>query len=120
MYLFISYSRADAAAVDELSALLTGLKIPHFLDRKDITWGLRIRKEVKQALGRATHVIVVISASSLKSGWVSYELGIASGVEIARRRRLPILPWVLNPELTLPDYLYGIQHLMLCPGNSLA
>ena len=97
--LFISYSHDDAALADEVASVCKELAIPCFLDRKDINWGESIRNTVAHGLGQATHVLVIVSPASLKSGWVPFEVGFAIG------RGIHVLPLLTHPSLDLPGYL---------------
>jgi len=97
--LFISYAHEDSELADHIAAICKGLGVRCFLDHKDITWGKSIGKAVSDGLIDSTHVLVIISPASLKSGWVPYEVGYASGT---RKRVLPLLT---HPSLDLPGYL---------------
>jgi len=99
MYVFISYNHSNKEFVDNLSKVIDELGLDYFLDEKSVNWGDDINIEIERAFSKATHLIVVISPGSLKSQWVSYEVG------LARATKLTILPLLTDPSLDLPYFL---------------
>ena len=106
MFGFISYSHIDKAHVDEIIEILDDNKINYFLDEKDIEWGEDITVEIQKAISKTTHLIIVISPASLKSSWVSYEVGMAAG------KGIKLLPFLTHPSLDLPLYLRKYKYII--------
>lgn len=105
-YIFISYSRIDREYVSKIEEVLKKEHIKYFLDEKDIEWGGVITDSIEDNLAnKVTHEIVVISPASIKSQWVSYEVGYAkaSGVKI--------LPFLTHPSIDLPLFLSGYNYI---------
>ena len=69
---FLSYSRQDTATAEQLAASLTQLGHELWWDRS-LRGGARFASEIEAALARAEAVVVLWSASSLKSAWVQDE-----------------------------------------------
>jgi len=101
---FISYSHTDSGTADKIAAVLDDLSITYFRDVKDIDWGDAITPSVREGLDRALAVIVILSPGSLKSHWVSYEVGYSVG----RGKRL--LPFLTHPALDPPGFIADLSH----------
>ena len=101
---FISYSHTDANVADQIAEILEQLDIAYFRDLKDIEWGDAITSSVKDGLTNASAVVVIISPGSLKSHWVSYEVGFAT----ARGTRL--LPYLTHPSLDPPGFITDLAY----------
>jgi len=102
---FISYSHTDATTADAIVAALDEVGVPSFRDVKDISWGDAISQSVREGLDRAAAVIVILSPGSLKSHWVSYEVGYAT----AKNRR--VLPYLTHPALDAPGFIGDLKHV---------
>ena len=102
---FISYSHTDSERADELVDALEELEIDVFRDIKNIEWGQSIRAKVMEGLESAAAIIVILSSGSLKSQWVSYEMGFAT----ASRKR--ILPFLTHPELDVPAFISDLNYI---------
>src|SRR3954470_23427483 len=77
VHVFLSHSSKDKPFVEQLSAWLEGSGVQTFLDKKDIRVGDSIPATIYKSIGKATHLIYVISKGSLSSKWVAEELSIA-------------------------------------------
>lgn len=76
------------------------------MDEQDIEWGTVITERIDDKLANEiTQLIVVISPASLKSQWVSYEIGYAKASDVK------ILPYLVHPSLDLPLYLTPYLHI---------
>jgi hypothetical protein len=102
---FISYSHVNKDIARRLSKRLEGIGLDHFLDEKDISWGSSISQEVSQALADCVALIVIVSASSLKSTWVPFEIGQAMS---ANKK---ILPVITDPALDVPIYISNLSYV---------
>lgn len=98
-YVFISYSRTDKAHASQISEILTRCQTEHFLDSKNIDWGGDIEEDVAAALIRSSHLLIIVSPSSLESLWVGYEIGHAKALGKT------ILPFLTYPHLNVPTLL---------------
>lgn len=90
-HVFISYSRANIAYVEQLADHLQSQKITYWYDTS-IETGQNWRDELATAIIRSSAVIVIMSKTASQSEWVSREL------EIARDHKLPILPLLLDGD----------------------
>ena len=70
---FISYSHADAAFVDNVHQSLQDDGVPVWLDRHDLVAG-PLGRQVVDAIRLNDVVLLVLSESSVNSDWVDYEL----------------------------------------------
>src|SRR5690242_19940251 len=101
---FISYSHADSEVASGISDILKQEGVSHFLDVKSIQVGDDIEDRVWDALHNCAVVVVIISSSSLESLWVPFEVGHGKAL------RKDILPFLVDPKLTLPLYLARLSH----------
>jgi len=106
---FISYAHEDSKTADSIVAVFKELGIKYFRDVKDIEWGNSIRKEVRGALERSTAILVILSPASIKSQWVSYEVGF--GRALHRR----VLPFLTHPSIDVPGYMGNPRHISEIP-----
>jgi len=96
---FLSYSTVDHKIAKQISRILSELEISHFFDKKDISWGQDVLKGVSEGLKSCSHLLVILSPASLKSGWVAFEIGQASALGKV------ILPYLTHPSLDIPDFI---------------
>jgi hypothetical protein len=101
-YVFISYSHEDDAAAKSIARALTSIGVPHFLDKKDIRWGDRIKDSVRSALRKCSHQIIILSPATDDSRWVHYECGVADGGSKT------LLPFRVHPKQKLPGYMTDV------------
>jgi hypothetical protein len=71
---FISYHSGDATWVTELVADLKSRGVTVWLDQEQIRPGDRFVEVLEEALARVRCVVAVVSAGSLRSGWVQEEM----------------------------------------------
>jgi hypothetical protein len=100
-YVFVSYSRADQAYVDELCGWLRRRGVVLWID-SDIDYGTRWQTVVKDRLDAAVAVLVVMTPAAEESRWVARE------VHRAEAHGKPIFPLLLDgtPFFGLSD----LQH----------
>lgn len=101
---FISYSSVDDGIARQLTEALDEINIQYFFDRKDVEWGDDVTGRITSGLAECAALIVVISPASLKSQWVPFEIGHASGLG------KKILPFLTHPSLDVPGYLQRFHH----------
>ena len=102
-FVFISYASTDSVLADSVAQTLNRIGIDYFMDKQDINWGDGINDKIKNGLARATHVIILVSHASVRSGWVSYEVGYAIG------RGKTILPLLVHPSTKIPEFMNGLH-----------
>jgi len=96
---FISYASVDEKRAKQLAKALSEINVEYFLDRKDIEWGDDVTERITRGLSDCSALIVVVSPASLKSQWVLFEVGHASGLG------KKILPFLTHPSLDVPAFL---------------
>lgn len=105
-YVFISYSHFDKDFAVGFAERLNLRRIRFFLDVKSIGFGGHITGIVHQDLSRASHVIPLISAASVQSQWVAYEVGYARGKGVA------VVPYAVYPGIQLPQFISQYRYLL--------
>lgn len=106
---FISYARADAAAVLPLVRKLNSLGVPTWLDQANIAAGTNWDGAIDQALRACSHVVVFLSPRSVKSENVLDEL------MFARQAKKQLVPIVLEAC----DMPYWLQRVQATAGPSI-
>jgi len=102
---FVSYSHVDRKTADSIVEVFEELGIKYFRDVKDIEWGGSIGSKVRDALKRSTAILVILSPASIKSQWVSYEVG------FGRALNQRILPFLTHPSIDVPRYMGNPRHI---------
>src|SRR5690349_18442157 len=101
--IFVSYSRDDEAFVKRLVADLRAAGVDIWLDQYDISPGQRWDMAIERALDAATHVLFVMSKSSVQSENVRDELDTAID---AGKTIVPILIEDCKPPLRVRRMQY--------------
>ncbi len=96
---FISHASADDGFVADLRRRLEDLRIPVWVDSRELRGGSKLAAEIEAAIAGASHVLAVLSPSTVNSPWVRREIGKALAVERARRDGFRVVP-VLLPGVT--------------------
>lgn len=103
---FISYSHVDKEYADMIIAILDKYKVPYFIDEKSIEWGRGINATIEKVMDNSiTHEIVILSPASLKSQWVSYEIG------YAKAKGIEVLPYLIHPSLDVPLFIADANYV---------
>ena len=102
---FISYSHIDAAVADDICLRLDSAGVSHFRDIKNIDWGDGINERIREALLESQSILVIVSPASLRSLWVTVEIGFRA----ALNRK--VLPYLVHPSIELPGYIDGIKNM---------
>lgn len=105
MPIFISYSHQDHDFVDKLAANLVMHKAHVWVDRWELNVGDSIIEKVQEAIQESSALIVVISNSSMKSGWCKKELS-AGFLKELEEKRVVVLPLIFE-ECEMPIFLRG-------------
>ncbi len=100
MTVFISYQRADEWKATSIDRQLKQLGVPTYLDLTDpgVRGSENVTKAIVSALQKSTHLLALVSQSTVVSWWVPFEIGVAT----ERQRR--IATYRLD-NTVLPDYL---------------
>lgn len=104
---FISYSRQDAAAADEI---VDALKVRGFevtIDTRDLPFGEKWQAELAEFIRLSDTVIWLISEASIRSEWVNWEL---DEVKTRNKRLVPVMVGLTSPD-KLPRQL-GEIHIL--------
>lgn len=102
--IFISYSRQDEVFVKRLVKALKKAQLEYFFDRKDVDWGDHVIQKIQNGLSECEAIVVVISPSSLKSQWVTFEIGYAKGMG------KKVLPLLTNISLDIPGFIRDLHY----------
>lgn len=108
MFVFLCYSRIDKEIAQLIDASLLAAGVPTFRDEKDILVGDSFPERLYESLERASHLLYIISANSVKSNWVQEELSVAK-VKQKEGGGFKILP-VLVDEVELPRAVRHIHY----------
>ncbi|MBU1219432.1 toll/interleukin-1 receptor domain-containing protein [Myxococcota bacterium] len=101
---FISYSSIDSEIAKEIATVLDRCNVEYFLDRKDVVWGDDVIFHVKRGISECLSVIVIVSPASLKSHWVSFEVGHSTALG------KKILPFLTHPSLDMPSFMSNLHY----------
>ena len=101
---FISHSSKEKWIAGQISKEIKALGAQTWLDLKDLRGGDEIRRSIKRGIRASQEAVVLLSANSITSQWVSYEVGVADS---QGKRITPILN-NLAPDETLAP-LRGIM-----------
>jgi hypothetical protein len=85
---FISHSSKEKWIAGQISKEIKALGAETWLDLNDLQGGNEIRRSIKRGIRASQEVVLLLSAYSITSSWVSYEAGIADG---QGKRITPIL-----------------------------
>lgn len=109
--LFLSYSRRNLAAADELVLALEGAGFEVTIDRRDLPYGEEWQKELADFIRASDTVVWLVSPDSVKSKWCNWELG-----EVVRlsKRLVPVRIVEIAPG-ELPEAL-GKIHVLPIDG----
>lgn len=79
MKVFISHSRTDKRFVRTLKECLAINNIDIWLDEDQLDLGDSLLTKLEEALNESSHLVIVLSPSSIQSDWVKFELKKALG-----------------------------------------
>jgi hypothetical protein len=125
---FLSYSHADREFVRRLAQDLTNQAVEVWLDEWRMAVGQDIKAVLDEGIAAYDFFLIVLSETSIGSGWVRHELEIALEKEVAGRSGV-VLP-ILLERVTLPapiadrqpfdftnDYTAGLNALVGALGH---
>jgi Sulfatase-modifying factor enzyme 1/TIR domain len=122
-FVFLSYSRTEQAAADELHTRLTKAGLAVFKDDISIRSGDRWQDVLQNALVQCASFVVLVGSQGVQR-WVGAEVGVALGRNFGLHDdnlRLPIHPILLSdaPASDLPPFLGQFQSERWRPGEAL-
>jgi hypothetical protein len=85
---FVSYSSRDEAFVHRFVLRLRGEGVRVWFAPEDLAGGKKIHEEIKDGIDRFDRLLIVLSASSMKSEWVKTEIKNARRREVRDARRV--------------------------------
>jgi hypothetical protein len=97
---FLSYAREDRVAVDALASALRDARIPYWLDRQDLRYGVDWRRTIHQAIASSAAVVACISKATERRDRGVYHEEWALACEEARRYKPSarfVWPVILGP-----------------------
>ena len=100
--IFISYAQADRGYAEAVEHALESVGKVVWSDKR-IAAGDDWDSEIQNALRSASVVVLIVSADSLSSQFVNYELGSAIAA------RIPVIPVLVREVGSLPKHLRHIQ-----------
>src|SRR6266496_803756 len=100
---FISYSRKNRDAVDQLIARLRADGFRLWVDEEQIGGGDPLGQGIVKGIKQSRHVIVCLSPSYLESEWTTFESAVNQTMDVANRARRLIPVQVASVEIA-PEY----------------
>jgi hypothetical protein len=102
---FVSYSTEDRSTVDFVASILAGPSVEVFVADYSLPAGAPLPDAIVAAIKNCDLFIVLWSAHSYSSHWVSQEIGIARG------DNKQIIPVVLHSDLKPPAFIANLKYL---------
>lgn len=113
---FISYSHDDDSFARKINNAFKERKVKTWIDYEQIKPGDTFVKKIEDGLTRSSSMILLISPSSMKSGWVEEEY--ITGVSLTKKSKDPLrLIPVLIANAVLPAFLSNRLWVDLRKGN---
>ncbi len=110
--IFISYSHADKDFAQRLADGLRSRGIKIWLDEVSIEPGDNIVRSINEGIKASSHMLVVLSESSVQSNWVQEEWSAKYNEEV-NRSSIMVIPTIidnLSPDL-IPPTLAGKKYV---------
>jgi hypothetical protein len=105
---FLCHASEDKRFVESLGRFLDAQNVPVWYDRREIQVGDSIVHRVSEGLASASHVVVVLSRTSVQKNWVQRELASSLMRQLANAS-VKLLP-VLLDDCELPTLLSDIKY----------
>ncbi len=108
---FLSYSHEDKGVAERVARALTSRGVEVWWDEGELAPGdSLVQKIFESGLGRASHFIVLLSPTSVRSSWVKEELGVATVKRIEELVR--VIPVVID-DVDVPMSLRSLVRVDL-------
>ncbi len=102
---FVSYSTKDIPNVDQLRQLLQIPDVHCFVSEYAVKPGTPLAPTIKGSILACDLFILLWSKNAAASEWVPQEIG------IAHASQKPILPYMLEPGLSLPGFIKELRYV---------
>jgi len=102
---FVSYSTKDIPNVDQLRQLLQFPDVQCFVSEYAVNPGAPLAPTIEASILACDLFILLWSKNAAASEWVPQEIGIAHGAQKT------ILPFVLEPGLSLPGFIKDLRYV---------
>jgi hypothetical protein len=110
-HFFISYDGSDSQYALQLKNVLEKAGKKGWMDKSDIVLGAEYREEIEKAIRRSKALVLLLTANSASSHFVTYEWGFAMGAGVR------VIP-VMISQTKMPLRLESVQCLNLSrPGD---
>ncbi|MEH6469696.1 MAG: toll/interleukin-1 receptor domain-containing protein [Halopseudomonas sp.] len=106
--IFLSHSSKDKDFVKKLNLSFMSYGLRTFLDDRDISVGDSIPKRIYESIDQSSHLIYVVSQSSIESNWVTEELSVAKMKQLSSDG-ITILPALIE-HTELPSSISHIKY----------
>ena len=110
--IFLSYSHDDVAIVRAIAAGLKSEGVNVWHDEGEVKVGDSIVEKVSERLNTVDFMVFFISASSINSRWVQFELNAIINRRFSERRGPVVLP-VLLDDVEVPSVLRDVKYVDL-------
>jgi TIR domain-containing protein len=108
LLLFMCHASEDKPFVDDLALAIDGKGLDIWYDKREIRVGESIVERISEGLGKATHLLVVLSKSSASKPWVKKELS-SSLMRQLSSNSIKVIP-LLREDCTIPTLLSDIKY----------
>ena len=105
MKVFISYSSIDEDQARLVANILDDIDVQYFFDKKDISWGNVVNSDISEGISESNALILILSPASIKSQWVSFEIGFATALN------KKVLPYLTHPSIDVPGFLQRLKYI---------
>lgn len=95
---FISHSSVDLWIAGQMAKEIRAAGAKPWLDELEMEGGDQIRDRILRGIDACSEAVVLITPQSIKSDWVSFEIG---AVSIQRKRVTPVLQYVSHDQLKI-------------------
>jgi hypothetical protein len=102
---FVSYSTKDIPDVNALRASLQFPEVNCFVSEYAVAAGAPLAPTIQTNIQNCDLFVLIWSKNAASSEWVPQEIG------IAHASRKPILPFVLEPNTSLPGFISGLRYV---------
>jgi len=108
VYVFICHASEDKPAARDLALAMKALGAEVWFDEWEIRVGDSIVQKIDHALGRVSHLVVLLSRISVERPWVQKELSSALMLQLSEKG-IRVLPLRLD-DCTVPPILADIKY----------
>jgi len=108
VHVFICHASEDKPAARELAAAMKNLGADVWFDEWEIRVGESIVEKINSALGTVSHLVVLLSRTSVQKAWVQRELSSALMRQLSNQA-ITVLPLLLD-DCVIPPILADIKY----------